>query len=76
MRSSSIRSLRTQAELGRTRNRSDFERATGANMLSILDSTGSIGNAVTVGSIAPASSLEMSSSVLNSSFMPETAAPT
>ena len=74
MRSSRMGSLRTQALLGTTRSASPFSRAAAANVASIaLQQICSPGSPDTVALSAPASSLEMSSSALNSSFMLPTA---
>jgi hypothetical protein len=74
IRSSKMTSLRTQALLATTRNDSPFSRAAPVKVLSIRLRIWAIGRSVMLVESTPASSLEISRSALNSSFMAATAA--
>ena len=74
IRSSRMGSLRTQALFDTIRNESPFLRAVAAKVLSVRLSRCAIGKSVTAGVSAKASSLEMSSRLLNNSSMAVTAA--
>ena len=74
MRSSRMASLRTQALQGTMRRRRPFSRAAAANVASMGFKILLTGKSEMLALSAPASSLEMSSSALNSSFMLATAA--
>ena len=68
-----MKSLRTQASLGNALNDSFFSRAVPAKVVSACANSCATGNTVMLTVVAPASSLEMSSSALNSWFMAESA---
>lgn len=64
-----MKSLRTHESLATTRKSNPFSRATPAKVVSIRFNNCAIGKSLNFGASAPASSLEMSSSALKSSFM-------
>ena len=74
IRSSRMASVRTQVLLGTTRRLRPFSRAAAANVVSMRPSRWPTGNSAMSGASTPASSLEMSSRALNSSFMDSMAA--